>query len=217
MKLNQKQAFFFDLDGTLIDTEKIYRKIWPMALRDLGYEMTDAMYLALRSLGRPFAPAKFREWFGEAFDYEEARKMRKKYFDAYTKEHPIEKKEGAVELLTFLHERNIMTAIVTATDERRAKEYLNKTGLWGQFDRLITATMVDEGKPSPKVYAYACEQLGFSPSACVAIEDAPNGILSAYQAGLDVIMVPDQSQPEEEIASLLWAKADSLKDIIAFF
>ena len=51
------KAFVFDLDGTLIDTEKIYRIIWPMAIKDLGFEFSDERFLSLRSLGRPFAPA----------------------------------------------------------------------------------------------------------------------------------------------------------------
>lgn len=210
----EKKAFIFDLDGTLIDTEKIYRQIWPKAAADLGYEMTDDMYLALRSLGRPYAPAKFREWFGDGFDYDEARKVRKGYFDRYTSEHGIQLKKGAIELLTYLHQQGIITAIATATDPVRAQEYLKKTGLDGQFDHIISATMVDEGKPSPKVYAYACEQLGLSPEECVAVEDAPNGILSAYRAGLSVIMVPDQTQPDGETEQMLSLLVESLDEII---
>lgn len=74
--------------------------------------------------------------------------------------------------------------------------------------------MVDEGKPSPKVYLYACEQLGLKPTECVAVEDAPNGIISASEAGLRVIMVPDQSQPDEELYKRLEACVSGLDDII---
>ena len=59
----------FDLDGTLIDTEKYYRIAWPAAARKFGYEMTDEMALSLRSLGRPHAPKQFQEWFGKDCDY----------------------------------------------------------------------------------------------------------------------------------------------------
>lgn len=207
------KAFIFDLDGTLIDTEKIYRIIWPKTIAQMGYEMTDEMYLELRSLGRPFAPRKFKEWYGEDFDYDSARAIRGGLFKEYTSEHPITRKPGAIELLSKLKELKIITAIATATDIERATSYLELVGLNGYFDKVISATMVDEGKPSPKVYAYACEQLGLSPKECVAVEDAPNGIRSAYNAGLNVVMVPDLTEPDEELKKMLTLRVDSLGDI----
>lgn len=208
------KAFIFDLDGTLIDTEKIYRVIWPKAIKELGFEFSDEQFLSLRSLGRPFAPARFREWYGDAFDYDKARVIRKRYFDEYISENKIERKKGAIELLSFLRNEGIVTAIATATDIARANEYMEMTGLSGYFDKVISATMVKEGKPSPYVYQYACEQIGFNPSECFAVEDAPNGIRSAFGAGLNVIMVPDLTEPDEEIKSMLTARVDSLNDII---
>lgn len=211
------RAFIFDLDGTLIDTEKIYRIIWPQAISELGYEFSDERFLSLRSLGRPFAPAKFREWYGESFDYDKARKIRKGFFDRYIAENGIQLKPGVIELLNFLHKKGIVTAIATATDIARAGEYMEMTGLTGYFDKVISATMVPEGKPSPYVYRYACEQLGFEPSECVAVEDAPNGIRSAHDAGLKVIMVPDLTEPDENILPMLTLRVDCLSDIIEHF
>lgn len=211
------KAFIFDLDGTLIDTEKIYRQVWPKAMAQLGHVFTEEQYLSLRSLGRPFAPLRFKEWYGEDFDYVEARRIRKGFFDEYVAEHGIQLKKGAIELLTFLRNKGIVTAIATATDIERATEYINMTGLSGYFDRVVSATMVDEGKPSPKVYLYAASELGFKPEECVAVEDAPNGITSAYRAGLQVIMVPDQSEPDEETMKMLTYKAKSLDEIIELF
>ena len=214
---NEIKAFIFDLDGTLIDTEKIYRQIWPKTIASMGFELTDEQFLSLRSLGRPYAPAKFKEWYGDTFDYDGARKIRKGLFDEYTKSNPIQSKPGAIQLLSYLKENHITAAIATATDIIRAKEYLNLTGLANYFDKIISATMVDEGKPSPKVYNYACNVLGLEPSQCIAVEDAPNGIISAYRAGLKVIMVPDLTEPDESLSSMLFARADSLDKIIDIF
>ena len=75
------KAVIFDLDGTLIDTEKLYRKYWPEALLHFGYELSDERALMLRSLGRPFAPEQFRKWFGEDFDYPAVRAYRGKLID----------------------------------------------------------------------------------------------------------------------------------------
>lgn len=211
------KAVIFDLDGTLIDTEKIYRIIWPQTMAQLGYEFGDERYLELRSLGRPYAPARFREWYGEDFDYNGARRVRKGLFDAYIAEHGIERKPGALELLEHLKKKGIVAAIATATDLERCSQYMAMTGLTDRFDKIISATQVDEGKPSPKVYEYACSVLGLDPKECVAVEDAPNGITSAYRAGMRVIMVPDQSEATDDILKMVTAcvtRLDEITDII---
>ncbi len=207
------KAVIFDLDGTLIDTEKIYKQVWPKAIADMGHVMTEEQYLSLRSLGRPFSPMTMKSWYGEDFDYDEARRIRKGYFNEYVTKHGIQRKTGAIELLEYLKNKGITRAIATATDLDRATQYMDMTGLTGYFDKIISATMVKEGKPSPYVYEYACEQLGLTPDDCIAVEDAPNGIKSAYRAGLRVIMVPDQSGPDEELEPMLMACVDSLNEI----
>lgn len=214
MNLQNIKAFIFDLDGTLIDTEKIYRKVWPKAIATMGKVMTDEQYLAMRSLGKPYNYDTIREWYGEDFDYDEAKRIRKGYFDNYLKEHGMQRKKGAIELLTYLKSKGYITAIATATDMERAMEYIEMTGLTGHFDKVISATMVKEGKPSPMVYEYASRELGLDVSECIAVEDAPNGITSAYRAGMQVVMVPDQSLPDDNIKSMLTACVDNLEEII---
>ena len=73
--------------------------------------------------------------------------------------------------------------------------------------------MVKEGKPSPDIYLYACEQLGRKPQECIAVEDSPNGVLSAYRAGCKVVMVPDQTLPDEELRGKLFACVETLPEI----
>lgn len=107
------------------------------------------------------------------------------------------------------------TAIATATDPERTEKYLRKTGMAGCFDKVISATMVKEGKPSPDIYLYACEQLCLRPEECVAVEDSPNGVLSAYRAGCRVVMVPDQTQPEEALQPYIWRTVQTLEEVYA--
>lgn len=204
------KAVIFDMDGTLIDTEKYYRIFWPKALAEFGYSMSDEQALAMRSLGQPFAPKQLKGWFGEDFDYPAVRACRKRLMEEALDRDGIALKPGVVETLQSLKERGITTAIATATDLERTYKYLDKVGLKGYFDRIISATMVKEGKPSPDIYSYACEQLGLPPGECMAVEDSPNGVLSAYRAGCKVVMVPDQTQPDEELRKCLFGCVDSL-------
>lgn len=206
-------AVIFDMDGTLIDTEKYYRKFWPLTMKEFGYEMTDEQALTLRSLGRPFAPAQLKAWFGEDLDYWAVRNKRKELMEECLDREGIERKKGALEAVQMLQKRGILAAIATATDMERTNKYLKIVGLEGYFERLISATMVAEGKPSPDIYLYACEQLGLKPEECIAVEDSPNGVLSAYRAGCKVVMVPDQTEPDEELKKLLYARIDSLEEL----
>lgn len=207
----------FDMDGTLIDTEKYYRIFWPMALKEFGYEMTDQQALAMRSLGRPFAPQQLKKWYGEELDYVAVRQRRKELMEAQLTKAGIEVKPGAFQLLKFLREHQIQTAIATATDLERTQKYLKEVKLYSYFDKIISATMVKEGKPSPDIYKFACDSLQQPPANCLAVEDSPNGVLSAWRAGCPVVMVPDQAPPEVEIRGLLLAEYNNLLAISSLF
>ena len=150
------KAVLFDMDGTLIDTEKYYRICWPKAMAHFGYEMSDEQALSMRSLGQPFAPTHLKEMFAdENLDYPAIRAYRKELMEEYLAKNGIEIKRGAVELLNFLKEKKIRRAVATATDMERTERYLKQIGLYPYFDEIISATMVEHGKPAPDIYTFA--------------------------------------------------------------
>ncbi len=217
MQMKDIKAVLFDLDGTLTDTEKYYQVAWPKALEHFGYETRPEMALELRSLGRPFAPLKFKEWFGEDFDYSAVREYRKGLVEDIIKEHGIPLKPGAVEILSWLRSRGVLTSLVTANDYPRAERYLKKIGLFEYFDKIICANMVKQGKPAPDIYAYACKELALDPDQTYAVEDSPNGVTSAYGAGCNVIMIPDLTEPDSDLMVKIYRRLDKLEDIKKLF
>lgn len=200
----------FDMDGTLLDTEKYFRIFWRRAAAAYGYEMSDEQALFLRSLGRPYAEALLKEWFGESFDYFGVREYRRRMMEEALAQAGLETKPYAKELLTWLKDMGYRTAVATATPAERAREQLREVSLERYFDEIVSAAQVERGKPSPDVYLYACEKLGAGSTECLAVEDSPNGVLSAVAAGLKTVMIPDQTQPDEALLQKLYACVPSL-------
>lgn len=213
-KIRGIKAVIFDLDGTLIDTEKYFRVAWPLAFEHFGYRMEDEQYLFIRSLGRPFIYDCLKNFSGdENFDYDSVQKFRSGLMEKMIQENGLQAKKGAVELLEFLKSKNVVRAIATASPVERAERYLKMTGLDGFFDKIISARDMKEGKPSPDVYLYAVKELGLKACECVAVEDSPNGALSAVRAGLKVVFVPDQSECDEETKKIVFTEKESLDQI----
>lgn len=208
------RAVIFDMDGLLLDTEKLLVKFWCEAAKESGFDMTREIALNIRSMHRSFAIPYLKDALGEDFDYPKIRSRRMELMNEHIKKHGIELKAGAKALLTYLNSNKIPAAVATATDYERAENYLKMTGIFDYFDKIICATMVKRGKPMPDIYLYAAEQLDLDPSECVALEDSPNGVKSAASAGIRTIMVPDLTEPDEELSRIIAAKADSLEDVI---
>lgn len=203
----------FDMDGTLFDTEKHYQWAWRKAIADAGYELDASEVLKLRSLGAPYNVAQFQEWFGEDVDYHAIRQERINLMkNMLTNEIPV--KPQVPQTLEKLRQMGYSMAVVTATGQEQAVSNLKLAGLLTFFDRVISASMVKHGKPAPDVYLHACEVLEVQPENCYAVEDSPNGVMSAHAAGCRTIMIPDLTQPDAELSRLLYRKLDSFEELI---
>lgn len=203
-----------DMDGVVIDTEKLYVRFWCEAANFYGYPMKTNHALSIRSMARPFAIKKLKEYFGEDFDYYAVHSKRVELMDKYIEQHGIEAKKGADTLFSYLKQNGYKTALATATSPERTKKYLKTLDLYKYFDKIVCASMVKNGKPKPDIYIKAAQELNLSPECCVALEDSQNGIISASSAGCKTIMVPDLDLPDKKVAPLLFDLADNLCDVI---
>lgn len=207
----------FDMDGLMIDTEKLLVRFWREAAAEHGYNMTTEHVLEIRSLSRKYAIPLLKGIFGEDFDFLSVRARRIELMNSYIDEHGFDVKKGLFELLEYLKSNSYKIAVATATDITRATAYLNRINALEYFDAIVCGDMVKNGKPEPDIYLAAAERLELEPCECVAFEDSPNGIKSAASAGCHTIMIPDLSQPDEELRKLLSAVYDSLDEAIDFF
>lgn len=207
------KGVIFDMDGVILDSEKLYVRFWCEAGRFYGFPMEEKHALSIRSMARPLASEKLRGIFGSSFDYDAVRSKRVELMDKYVEENGIELKDGAEDLLVHLKENGYRIALATATPPDRAEKYLRAHDLYKYFDVTVSASMVSLGKPAPDIYLLAAEMLGLSAQSCLALEDSPNGIRSASSAGCVTVMVPDLDLPNDDILTLLHSVANGLCDV----
>ena len=207
------KGVIFDMDGVILDSEKLYVRFWCEAGRFYGFPMEEKHALSIRSMARPLASEKLRGIFGSSFDYDAVRSKRVELMDKYVEENGIELKDGAEDLLVYLKENGYRIALATATPPDRAEKYLRAHDLYKYFDVTVSASMVSLGKPAPDIYLLAAEMLGLSAQSCLALEDSPNGIRSASSAGCVTVMVPDLDKPNDDILPLLHGVANGLCDV----
>lgn len=208
------KGVLFDMDGVVLDTEKLYARFWMEAARALGYPMTYEQALGMRSLSGPMGQAKLESYFGPGVSRAVIRDKRVELMDAYVAEHGVEPKPGIYELLDFLQEREIPAAITTSSPRERVERYLGPLGLLDRFDKICTGYEVKQGKPAPDIYIYGAQCLGLHPEECLAIEDSPAGVESAFRAGCMAVLVPDLDGSDDAMRQMLFAEADSLLDIL---
>ena len=208
------RGVLFDMDGLVLDTERLYTRFWVEAGRFYGFPMETRHGLALRGLGGPAGEEMLHRFFGPEANYRQIRAKRIELMDAYIARHGIAPKPGIYELLDHLQSAGIPTAITSSSPMENIRRHLTSQNLYHRFTKLCSGHEVPNGKPAPDIYLLGAAELGLRPEECLALEDAPAGILSAYRAGCLPVMIPDQDQPDADTLPLLYAKADSLTDII---
>ena len=208
------RGVLFDMDGLVLDTEKLYSRFWMEACRFYGFPMTYEQSLGMRSLNHAAGQQKLTDYFGPTADHTVIRAKRIELMNAYIAENGVDLKPGIRELLAYLQENNILCAITSSSPQERIRSYLAFHGLDSQFTALCSGYDVAHGKPAPDIYLHGAATLGLQPEECLALEDSPAGIESAYRAGCFPVIIPDMDEPTAEVLSRCHAQADSLADII---
>ena len=195
------QTVIFDMDGTLIDTERVSQAAWRRAAQDFRIEIPERILHAFVGCSIPNAMNMIDDEFGDPAFTERLFNRRHEIFDA-TWEDELELKPGAAEAVAAVRERGLAVALATSSVRDRAITSMERLGLMELFDAAVFDEDIEHHKPAPDVYLVAADHLDIEPAQCVAVEDSFNGVRSGAAAGMRTIMVPDYNEPTPEIRAL---------------
>jgi HAD superfamily hydrolase (TIGR01509 family) len=186
---NGFEAVVFDCDGTLVDSMPWHFKAWCEALKSFGtaHMFEEDVFYAMG--GRPTTDivVELNGEFGLNLDTEAVALVKRRVFMSY-----IDQIQPIAEVVEFAREWRGRVPLGVATGGQRlvVEKTLQAVGLSDLFDEVVAAEDVAVGKPAPDIFLEAANRLGVKPEKCLALEDAPAGIMAARRAGMTVLTVP---------------------------
>ena len=211
-----KKVCYIDLDGTIIDSEPVYQRFWKEALKECGYNLDLFDTLNLRSSDKINSKSLLQIAYGDDIDLDKINKLRHEKMDRYLLDHVFPLKDNVIEGLKYLQGKKIKIYIVSQTSSDKINKILSYHQIDKYFDGILSARDCKRGKPYPDVYLKALELSSSTPDEAFCIEDSPNGIISAYKAGIDVYMLQDLTPPNEEISVIIKGLLHTFSDIKLF-
>ncbi|MCG3728662.1 HAD family hydrolase [Vibrio cincinnatiensis] len=196
------QAAIFDMDGLLLDTERVCLTVFEEACHAVGIPFLRDVYLSVIGRNAAGIEQALKAGYGSQLDYPTLHKEWRQRYNAVVKHQAIPVKAGVIELLQWLKAHKIPTAVATSTQKEIASIKLRLAQIDHYFDSLTTGCEVTHGKPDPEIYLLAAKRLGVAPTQCVAFEDSNNGVRSAMGAQMLTFQIPDLVEPNEEIRAL---------------
>jgi HAD superfamily hydrolase (TIGR01509 family) len=207
-------AIVFDMDGTLLDSERIAQRTFDETCRAFALEPHPDVYRRCIGTRGGETQAVLRELYGPAFPLE-------RFFTAWSiayKEHAIDRavpiKDGVLALLDACDEARIPMAVATSTRRSTAMSKLAKVDLLDRFRFVLCGDEVEHGKPHPQIYLEAALRLDIGPAQAWAIEDSDVGVRAAHAAGMVVFQIPDLHEPEADVRAFGHRIVGSMHEVL---
>jgi HAD superfamily hydrolase (TIGR01509 family) len=201
-------AIFWDMDGTIVDTESVVWEVMQRAFRAAAkIDLPPELFAQLLGQSEIDFYARMARQYALAPDMIES--IRQTYDAEYLPRVAlVPPLPGAVEKVNE-SARIAPIALITGSTSAQASAVVNALQIGHLFRDIVACDMYERGKPDPQPYVMALENLGIKPARCLAIEDSPSGVTAARAAGMKVVGVHEGnkgrakiSHADMEIASL---------------
>jgi HAD superfamily hydrolase (TIGR01509 family) len=185
------QGLLLDMDGLLLDTERVAERCWTEAERETCFRMPDGFYFTLIGQSMRLIKDRLIEVMDPACDIDAFLAAANRIYYKTLMEERVPLKEGVVEFLEYLAGKQVPRCLATSTVRDLCRHKLESTGLAKWLPLRVCGNDVDHSKPAPDIYREAARRLGKPPSRLLVLEDSENGLRSGLAAGCKVAHVPD--------------------------
>lgn len=207
-----KRGAIFDMDGTLFDTEKLYRLAWIETADDFGLKRKPEIAAEMSGSSVNTILIKIPQFFPEVDANEYFLRVVKRVRKAI--EEKLELKSGVIEILNYFYENKIPMAIASSSATEDIEKNIKRAGIDKFFSAIVGGDQIENGKPAPDIFQLAAKKINLPPEDCYVFEDSANGIRGAAAAKCAAIMVIDQVPPLPEIRELCTAVFDNMHDAL---
>lgn len=206
-------SVIFDMDGTLLDTQRIFISSWDWAGERQGIKNLGSHVPAVCGSN----DAGWMKYLKDNFprlDLERFVEENKQYV---VENLVVKYKKGAEEMITLLKGNGVKIALASGSSHPVIAHHLEKVGGANYFDVIVGGMDVQNGKPAPDIFLLAAEKLGVTPEDCYVIEDSANGIRAGFAAGMKCIGIPDLVQFDSEVKAMMTGEFASMTEAADFF
>lgn len=203
-------SVIFDMDGTLLDTQRICIPAWDYAGELQGFENMGSHIPAVCGMNQN----GWMNYLKTNFDGLDADKFAADAREYIAKNGKVVFKKGAQELINFLKQNNVKIGIASGSSRNSIEHHLNEVGALDLFDSIVGGLDVENGKPAPDIFLLSAQKLGVSPETCFVLEDSNNGIKAGVNAGMKAIGIPDVVDFSQDVKEIMFAEVSDLSQVI---
>jgi HAD superfamily hydrolase (TIGR01509 family) len=190
----------FDMDGLMFDTEQIWQKNWNKTADEMGITLPEEFKYNICGTSGKLMNSVIEKYYGVSDGAPVAAKVKQMVLDDLIDFTP--EKPGIHEILEFFRQKGVRMAVASSSTEEVIRRNLKNTNTEDYIEAIVSGAGMKNGKPAPDIFLKAAEMLGIDPKECYVFEDAFNGVTAGYNAGCRTIMIPDMSQPTDEIRAM---------------
>ena len=194
-------AVVFDMDGLLIDSERIALRVFEGTCEHFGMGNQFDLFVKILGTNKATADIILDECLPS---YVSKNDFVAHFEEGYSAEthHPVPLLKGVDNLLDYLDANNIPKAVATSSSTDNALKKLERSGIRHRFATITGGDQIANGKPAPDIYLKAAATIDADPLRCLALEDSPNGVKAALSANMHVVQIPQIVEPDAETRAL---------------